>query len=207
MLSTELRDQIIERALQISAELDAKLGPYHAEIVPTCSPKWHIVTFFSGQDENATDHLAKRGVGVFVPRFAKGAKLKQNVPADELRGERAHQIEVDLSNRLIFPGRAFVFVWDVLKHWRRIHKCPGVRGIMLDDQQRPIVIDDASMNRIQFLQFSLTPMGKPVRKRYQKRRQADHDDGEQVLTISTKAYWHVDGEQRNRVLDESLGLA
>ncbi len=100
----------------------------------------------------------------------------------------AHTELIDFSDRLIFPGRVFVFVWDVLAHWRRITACPGVSAIMCDGAERPIVVPDEQINRIQILQFELC-VARPKRRR----RYASADNR---IVISTASHWHVDGNER-----------
>jgi hypothetical protein len=179
--------EIEARALEIAAELDRKHGPYRAEVVPDATPHWHIIRTAAGQETKATEYLADRGIGVFLPRFVAGARLI--LP---------HEV-VDLSNRLLFPGRVFVFVWDVLAHWRRIMACPGVAGIMVNGAEVPIVVPDAEIDRIQIMQFILAVARTKRRKRY-----GSSDDR---IVLSTVSYWHVDGNERNRVLDKALGAA
>ena len=167
----------IERhALDIAAENERKVGPFRASIIENASPCWHIVRTAPSQEDKAARFLEARAVGVFLPRFVKGSRML-------LRQEM-----IDLSDRLIFPGRVFVFVWDVLAHWRRITACPGVMKIMCDGAERPIVVPDEQMNRIQILQFELA-IARPKRRR----RYASADDR---IVISTASHWHVDGNER-----------
>jgi transcription antitermination factor NusG len=179
--------EIERRALEIAAELDLKLGPYRAEILPA-EPKWHIVRTAPGAENKATDFLSHRGIGVFLPKFVKGARLV--LP---------HEV-VDLSDKLLFPGRVFVFVWDVLAHWRRIMDCPGVQSIMVNGSEKPIVVPDVEMNRIQYLQFALA-------YRTRRRRRKRYSSADDLITITSADYLHVDGHRRNRVLDAVLGAA
>ena len=119
--------QVKTRALEIAAELDRKSGPYYAE-VGEGQGCWHIVRTTPGAENKATDHLAHRGIGVFQPRFIAGSRMRM---------VRTHEV-VDLSEKLLFPGRVFVFVWDILAHWRRIMSCPGVHSIMTDGREKPV---------------------------------------------------------------------
>jgi transcription antitermination factor NusG len=178
--------EIERRALAIAAELDRTAGPYRAEILDA-TPQWHIVRTAPGQENKATDFLSHRGIGVFLPKFVKGARLV--LP---------HEV-VDLSDKLLFPGRVFVFVWDVLAHWRRIMDCPGVQSIMVNGSEKPIVVPDVEMNRIQYLQFALAYRTRRRRKRY--------SSANDLITITSADYLHVDGIKRNRVLDAVLGAA
>ena len=179
--------EIHARALEIAAEFDRKHGPYRAEIIPRETPCWHIVRTAPGQENKAADYLADRGFGVFLPKFVTGARLV--LP---------HEV-VDLSDKLIFPGRVFVFVWDVLAHWRRIMACPGVQTIMINGSEKPIVVPDTEINRIQVMQFVLA-----VARRKRRRRYSSADDR---ITITPADYLHVDGRHRVRVLDAVLGAA
>jgi transcription antitermination factor NusG len=124
------RAEIERRALQIAADLDRKLGPYRAQIIPDAKPAWHIVKTAPGQENKAAQFLEDRCVGVFLPKFVKGARLVMK-----------HEL-VDLSDKLLFPGMVFVFVWDVLAHWRRIMACPGVQSIMVDGNEKPVIVPD-----------------------------------------------------------------
>ena len=184
---THLPD-IERRAIEIAADLDAKKrGPYYAEISSHQTPHWHILRIAPGAENKATDALADRGIGVFLPKFVTGARLVM-----------PHEV-VDLSDKLMFPGRVFVFVWDVLAHWRRIMACPGVHGIMCTGSERPIVVPDDHMRRIQYLQFVLAYRTKRRRKRYPA--------ADDTIKISSADYLHVDGDMRNRVLEIQLGAA
>ena len=176
--------EIERRALEIAAELDLKLGPYRAEILPA-QPHWHIVRTTPGQENKATDFLSHRGIGVFLPQFAKGSRLPHE----------------DLSDKLMFPGRVFVFVWDVLAHWRRIKDCPGVQSIMTNGSEKPVIVPDHEMKRIQYLQFALAYRTKRRRRR---KRYASAND---LITITSADYLHVDGHKRSHVLDAVLGAA
>ena len=91
---------------------------------------------------------------------------------------------IDLSDRLIFPGKVFVFVWDILHHWQRVMACPGVSSIMCD-AERPVVVPDEQMNKIQLLQFKLAISRSKRRKRYAS--SADR------ITLTTVSRWHVNG--------------
>ena len=95
-------------------------------------------------------------------------------------GRQRHE-PIDLSERLIFPGKVFVYVWDVLAHWRRIMSYPGVQSIMCDGAERPIVVPDAQINRIQLLQVELSIPKPKRRKRY--------PPAEHRITISTASHW------------------
>jgi transcription antitermination factor NusG len=179
------RAEIERRALEIAAEVDQKEGPYYAEILPHETPRWHIVRTAPGQENKATKFLADRRFGVALPRFVKGSRL--------IRG---HEVS-DLSEQLIFPGRVFVFVWGVLTHWHRIIANPGVQSIMCIGNEKPAVMPDDQMARILKLEFELAIPRPKRRKRYWSWSQ-------DMITITSADYLHVDGIKRNRVLDAVL---
>jgi transcription antitermination factor NusG len=203
-MTPEVFSALERRALDIQAVIEAKAGPYKAEIVEGVSPLWHLVTTFPNEEERAADHLVERGFGVFVPRFIHGTKLRVPIPVEKRdRFHREAWETFDLSEKLIFPGRILVFVWDVLAHWRRIKACPGVGAVMVDGSERPVVVPDSEIATIQIMQFRLSDPSKPKTRRRQKR---EHDQDDR-LTLSTKSYWAVDGAHRNQLLDKALGLA
>jgi len=179
--------EIEARALEIAAALDRKLGPYHAQVTPDVAPAWHIVRTTPGQENKAAGYLAHRGIGVFVPSFVPGSRLKLG---NEL---------LDLGGKLIFPGRVFLFVWDILAHWRRIMACPGVQAVMLNGSEKPVVVPDVEVDRIQVMQYVLAVARPKRRKRY--------TSANDRITISTLGYNQIDGTERNRVLDRLLGAA
>lgn len=187
-------EAIKRRALEIAADLDRKLGPYRAEIVPNVEPQWGMLRTAPGQENKAADYLEHRGIGVFVPQFQKGSRM--NVRYTELDTGRLRTEVVDLSDKLIFPGRVLVFCWDVMRHWGRIMRCPGVQAIMVDGREQPVVIPDKEIARIQVLQYVLAISRGKRRKRYAS--------AEEKIIISTRSFWHVDGKERNRLLDEQL---
>lgn len=197
MLSTDILDQIKARALEIAAEFDRKDGPYSAELVANTDPHWHMLKVHPNKENKAADFLSARSFGVFLPKFDKGAKI--TVETRNSKGKMQKET-VDLSNKLIFPGRLMLFTWDILRHWRRIMACPGVAQIVVDQLAHPLIVPDHEINKLQILQFILSVRTGKKRKRYGV--QADD-----LMTISTSGFFMVDGEQRNRVLDRSLGLA
>lgn len=192
--------QIERRALEIAAVFEAKDGPYAAEILPECKPAWYMFRTVPGKENKAAKYLSARGFGVFVAKFDPGSILRAKISLDN--GKSRIDL-IDLSQKLIFPGRGFLFAWDILAHWRRVVGCPGVQRIVLDNACRPVIVPDTEVNRIQALQFSLTGQQS---KRRRKRYRSDSEDNAPRVEMC-KSYWHVDGEERNRVLDQSLGLA
>ena len=109
----ERRDAIEARALEIAADLDRRIGPFRAEIIEHATPCWYIVRTAPGRENTAAEHLERRCVGIFPPRFVHGARMLLR-SVDPTTGRVRIEL-IDLSDRLIFPGRVFVFVWDC---WR-----------------------------------------------------------------------------------------
>lgn len=195
MLAPKTRDEIERRALEITADLDRKLGPYRAEIVPSASPLWHIATTVAAGEGVALEFLSDRGFGCYIPYFENTIMR---------RGRK-----VDLK-RSLFPGHIFLFVWDIARHWRRIMACPGVASILTVDE-RPVVVPFDAIYRMQAIEFSGIESLRPKPRRRKKHQRAlDSKDGD-VISISTKSYWReivaLDGDERNRLLHRALGIA
>jgi len=195
MLTNETREEIERRALEIAAIFDEKDGKRIAEIVPDTSGSWHMGRTQPGKEYKVADQLAERGFGAFVPRFDPGSMLPMHIR----HGRKTTTEHVDVSRRMIFPGRVFIWVWDVMEHWRRLRSCPDLIAIVVDGADRPVLVPDQQINRIQSLQFSFVPKGKKRRKRYGS--VADF-----VATESVRSFWVVDEAERNQALDRSLGL-
>jgi transcription antitermination factor NusG len=195
MLTKEDKERIERRALEIAATIETKQGKFVAEHVPNCTPQWHLVETAPSNETKAAEFLMKRRFGVFLPMFEPDVQLKYG-------------------NRLIFPGHVFVFVWDVLLHWRRIKACPGVVRIMLDRPEHPVVLNDETMDFIQALQFGFSPRigtanGRKSRKAKHQLQEMTEDTFEKVL-ITTPSHWRdvekLDGKTRNHLLHTALGL-
>jgi hypothetical protein len=182
------RAEIERRALEIAADLDRKSGPFSFEIVPDTTPTWHLVKTAPGQADKASRFLEARGAGVFLPKFVHGARLVMR-----------HEV-VDLSDRLLFSSLLFVFVWDILKHWRRVMACPGVQSIMVDGNENPVVVPWDQIYKLMARQYT-QGISRPKRR---KRRFTFADDH---IRISNASHWHVDGRERNRLLTQPLGAA
>jgi len=178
--------EIERRALEIAAEVDRTSGPYYAEIVPDVTPHWHVVHTAPGAEKKAYYFLSHRRFGVFLPTFVKGSRIRHD---NEM---------VDVGETLIFPGKVFVWVWDVLAHWRRITACPGVQKIMCNRSEKPCVLPDDEKIGIQVLEFRYAiPRSRRRRKRY-------GSTSNDMITITSADYLHVDGHKRNHVLDAVL---
>lgn len=195
VLDPMLRERIERRALEISAAIDLKSGPYSAEIVPDMDPHWHAITHAPSASERAAKFLVDRNFGIYVPTFeqtwvTRGRKITRRLP--------------------LFPGHIFVFVWDVLRHWRRIKSCPGVVGILTVDQ-RPVIIPDKAIDRMQGIEFNGIQVERPKRRRRKKNRPIEDENDNDIMSISTKSYWskiaELDDQDRIGVLHKALGLA
>jgi transcription antitermination factor NusG len=187
--------EIERRALKIAADIENRNGDYFFEYREGVKPLWHVVGVQPGNETKAYEQLADRRCGVFSPVFAPDAVLQ--IPVRDGNGRLLRIDKVSLGNKLIFPGRLFIFVWDVKHHWRRIKACPDVTRIMVDGKENPVVIADVEIDKMQALQFRLAPVPKGKRKRY---KAADDDK----MTISPKVYWFADGTERTSSLDRVL---
>lgn len=203
MFSSDTRDEIERRALEITATIEAKRGPFMAEILPECTARWHVITTAPAAENTAAKHLVGRGFGIYRPTF--------NRP----RASRGKLWDVQIS---LFPGHIFLFVWDALRHWRRIRACPGVTGILTVDE-RPVVVDDSAIYRMQVIESNAIiskMVGAPIPKRQRWRKnkwsdQVEREDDTFVPTVSIRSYWDgiekLDDEGRISVLHKALGLA
>lgn len=188
----DVLDRIKRRALEITADIERKLGPYRAEIVPGCDPLWHVAITAKG-DNAPMKWLSERGFGCYSPcleltSIIRGRKVTHQKP--------------------LFPGHIFIFVWDIKHHWRRIKACPGIARIMTVEE-RPVVVPFEAIYRMQAIEFSGMQCGPLKRKRRKKNRLPDVG-GDEIISISPKSYWAgietLDDDGRNRLLHEALGL-
>jgi transcription antitermination factor NusG len=183
MLMAKIPDTENETLVQYIDARAARDGPYCAEIVPGIRPSWYALQTAPGHENVAAAHLAGRRFGVFVPTFLEPVSTKR---------------------RVLFPRHIFVFVWDVLKHWRRIHACPGVVGVLTIDE-RPIVVSDAAIERMHMIELKgLSMFDKP------KRRRGRRYEPESVVTISCYSALEgiegLDDKARVCLLRKALGL-
>lgn len=194
MISRETFRQIESRALQIAADLDAKLGPYSAEIVPEVRAQWHVAATVPAHEDKAIKFLSARGFGVYAPAFevthiARGRKITRYRP--------------------LFPGHLFLFVWDIKRHWRRVKQCPGVARILCIEEE-PVVVPYPAIHRMQAIEFSGIEALQPKRSRRRKKKGRIYDTGPNIISVSPKSYWagieKLDDDGRNRLLHKALGL-
>lgn len=119
------REDFIRRA-------DERRGPLDAEIVDGRSPSWHALATVPTHERIAAGHLIGRRFGVYLPESEREVIS---------RGRRR------VLRRLLLPGYLLIFVWDVVRHLRRIEACPGVLRVITSGE-RPVVIEDALIDRI-----------------------------------------------------------
>jgi hypothetical protein len=192
MLMTARKDEYLTY-IAAKAERD---GPFHAEIVPTETPQWYALQTAPGHEHVAAAHLAGRRFGVFVPAY------------QEPRQGDCGANQTGPVRRILFPRHIFLFVWDVLRHWRRIHACPGVVRVLTIDE-RPVVVPDAAINQMHMIELKgMSVFDKPKRRRGKRYYRVDGD--ESVVTISS--YSALDGVEklddaaRVGMLHKALGL-
>lgn len=183
-------------------------NPFEAEIVPNCQPHWHLITVRPAQERIACAHLVGRRFGIYLPEFDH---------TEIVRGRMRHRSEN------LFPGYVFLFVWDIMAHWRRLRACPGVHRIMLDGDW-PVIVPDRVIKEIQDQEFDMLMEGpkSPLKqipkkrgKRGYRREAAPTSNGaetaEVFVSMSTRSFWGelaaLDGDGRNRLLHQALGLA
>lgn len=203
-ISNEEFAAIERRALEITAIIELRDGPFSAEIVPDCSPRWHLIETLTGQEEKAVEFLVDRHFGVFMPKFQDDAELI--LDGVNICGGRG----------LIFPGHIFVFVWDIERHWRRIRTCPGVLRVLMNRPEHPVIVSDSAIDFIQALQFGKSPAPRGKKKSRKAKYQEKYlqpntaENGKDIISITTKSYWRdigaLDGAGRNHLLHKALGL-
>jgi transcription antitermination factor NusG len=121
-------------------------NPFAAEIVPGITPKWHLIETRPNHERIAAAHLIARRFGIFIPESELTV----------VRRGRKYE-----TTRLMFTGYLFIFVWDILKHERRIESCPGVARIMrrVDDRgNHPAVISDKTIDEIRAVENGQRPL-------------------------------------------------
>jgi transcription antitermination factor NusG len=201
--SSELHALALAAAASATAREIA--NPGDAEIVPGVVPRWHILTTHPAQEGIAVGHLMDRRFGVYVPEYDRAEIFRGCIRVRHLR---------------MFPGYVFIFVWDVMLHWRRIKACTGVSSIMLDGEW-PVVVPDRIVNDIQaaecnlFLKGPCSPLKKIPKLRgrrgYRREVLTGIDEGDEVVGLSTKSFLRsladVDGLGPTRLLHRALGLA
>lgn len=194
-LPRETFDEIERRALQITASLDAKLGPYPAEVIPETRAQWHVAATVPACEDKAIKFLSARGFGVYAPAFeitsvTRGRKVTRYRP--------------------LFPGHLFLFVWDIKRHWRRVRACPGVARILCINED-PVIVPYDAIHRMQAIEYSGMDAFKPKRRNWRRKKRGRLPPEEpNIISISPKSYWcnieKLDDDQRNQLLHTALGL-
>lgn len=135
------------RATEASVRrIDEKMGPYRAEIVPGAKASWYALLTAPSHENIAAVHLSARGFGIYLPEFEI---------TDVRRGRMVTR------TRLLLPGYLFVYVWDVARHTRRIHACPGVHGFMTFGEQVLALSWDV-INEIRVIENLERPLSLPM---------------------------------------------
>jgi transcription antitermination factor NusG len=194
------------------------MNPWSAELVPGAMPQWHVLETYPNNERMAAAHLVARRFGMFVPEIEETIVL---------RGRKVDRV------RLLFRGYIFVFVWDILRHQRRIESIPGVLRIMFVEtsvgRKRPAVISDAKIDEIRAVENGERPLptimfpdepSLPKKKgRYRKNEKRLYElqraqwerDNEVVACQSWSPFQDslstLDEEGRNQTLRKALGIA
>lgn len=191
--------EIAERALREAEERARKVGPINAEMSET-NGTWHVLTTHPQHERIALAHLAARRFGAYVPML------------DRVVFSKKHQRK-QLQQSLMFPSYVFVFVWDLSKNYQRIINVPGVARMLMREADRPAVLTDDDINRMQAEEAKsvaeangLWFRGKSRRRRWRKQR----SEGDGMVTFSPKSYFGnigaLDEVERVGLLHKALGL-
>jgi transcription antitermination factor NusG len=199
------------------ATMTAMSRPAHAaEMVPGVDPQWHVVEVFPGTERKVARALTARRFGIYIPE------------SDEVVVVRGCSVK---RTELLFPGYIFVFVWDVLKHRRRIEKIDGVIRVILDINGQPLQLSDNEIDRIRFCENSHRPIELPeyqieVYARSSKKKKQRRRTKRVIITVSDEVVrtraggWvrgdfddtvnenliSLDSQERNQTLLRALGL-
>lgn len=188
----------------------ARANPFEADVVPARPPLWHLLTTDPARESLAASHLVARRFGIYLPTF--GADI--TLPGGDSLGK---------AGKPLFPGYLFVFVWDVFRHWRRIHGCPGVQHVVTRDSD-PVIVPDEVIGEIRLLEAFNGELARldcrTGRRAYRRRRQARQREQEerrarregQQIRIYPKAsrfaaFEPLDDAGRIGALNRVLGLS
>lgn len=191
--------EIAERALREREEYERKTGPINSEM-GSANGTWHVLVTHPQHERIALAHLAARRFGAYVPMLDRVVYSERRQKKQRLQ-------------KLMFPGYVFVFVWSVVKNYRRITNVPGVARMLMSNSDRPAVLTDEDINRMQAEEAKsvaeangLWFRGKNRRRRWRKQC-GDADD---TVTYAPKSYFDnigkLDENGRNGVLQKALGL-
>lgn len=194
---------VAAQALEHQRRRDERAGPFNAELVD-CRPLWHVVTAVPNEERIAAAHLAGRRFGVYLPEY-EGDVVR--------RGAKAHRVG------LLLPGYIFLFVWDIERHLRRIHACPGVLRVVMAGSM-PAVIEDKDIDKIRAAENEERPLRATVEvltRRKGKRRHLRPTKreviigGDEIVRMQcyspfSEALRHPDAEVRVSAFHKAMGL-
>jgi transcription antitermination factor NusG len=217
----QVRRELTSGDLNVGDFVDyGAFNPFAAEIVPGITPKWHLIETRPNHERIAAAHLVARRFGVFIPESELTV----------VRRGRKYE-----TTRLMFTGYLFIFVWDILKHQRRIESCPGVARIMrrIDEHDHPpAVISDGTIDQIRAVENGERPLpeimlppeisrpkSKKKNKKKYKLRKKDKElhaapaqnDNDIVACYAWSPFQQdlktLDADGRNQTLRKALGLS
>lgn len=199
--NSEFRKMALDYEARAAAE---PVIPRDAQIMPDCSPAWHVLTTGPAQERTAAAHLAGRRFGVYVPEFEETT----------IRRGKPRTIVAPL-----FRGYVFTFVWDIDLHRDRIMACPGITAIMRRTDGSAVVLSDSLIDQIRATENAERPLRMTIetvarkkrwRQSIKKIKEIDVRDWD---IIGAQAYSpfnrvaELDQAARNRLLMNALGLA
>jgi Transcription termination factor nusG len=156
-MQSNMRQAYLDVPSRLEASGTRRLAPpeMRAEIAGERA-LWHVVRTEPGQASSAAKYLSRCGFGVYVPQFFK------RLPASSRRPAR-------VESRLVFPSHVFIWVWDVMRHLRRIRSCPGVLDLLWQRAEmpsgalllHPAVMPDAIIRHLQAVEFGMMRFRRP----------------------------------------------
>lgn len=199
MLTDEARKAIERRSLEIAAEIEAKSGPYRAELRGAAA--WYLIETAAGAERKAVRFMVDRGIGVFLPEFfGEAMRMRLGGKSVDIGGDR-----------LIFPRHVFVYLWGLEANLRQVLACPGVKGFVMRGDRLFVVPGDL-IDYLQALQFATVPRRSrraARRTRHQSDNNAQPDD--LMIKISVRSVWSVvaagNDEARVAGFRKAMGLA
>jgi transcription antitermination factor NusG len=184
------------------------VDPLMAEIVVGLSPGWYVLQVLPAHEGIAASHLIGRRFGVYVPELV------------QRRRRRGQSLVIHTP---MFPGYLFVFAWLNASNYRRIRDVPGV-GNFLCVGLEPAIIADGIVDTVRAVENKRRPLVmaqeefgtfKRVKRhwrRYRKVSECMVDDHDIVAVRTWSALRDglnnaLDGDERNRLLLDAVGLA
>jgi transcription antitermination factor NusG len=187
-----------------------EVAPLMVDIVPELRAAWYVLVVAPGRERTVAGHLIGRRVGVYLPEFEERIS--------NLRTGRRQTV-----SRPMFAGYLFTFAWLSPRNYHRIRDVPGALDFLTSGQAGPAVVPDELIDRVRAVENKLRPLVvshegfghiKRVKRGWRRyrtitdQRVADHE----IVRVRT---WSalldgivgLDGDARNRLLRESLGLA